>query len=194
MEFTKRHRAYIRDLPRLKASGQLKRVDGCSTVYVEGRKASGGTETLADFLASLRKGDVAVVVWLHVLAPPRITYDIRPRDELWDAIQQIEDEKGATIFEVETGRHSAIKADRDGMIRDAIEHITSAGRAAAGKINGRKSPGRKPDEIDPVEMALAKTVWHDVRYYSDRQAMAAGPKDWSRYRYRKYFGPSGRGQ
>ena len=194
MEFGKRHRAYIRDLTRLKASGQLKRVEGCGAVYVEGRKLSGGTETLADFIASLRKGDIVVVVWLHVLAPPRVTYDIRPRDELWDAIAQIEDEKGATIFEAGSGRHSAIKTERDGMLRDAIEALTSAGRAAASAENGRKSPGRKPDEIDPDEMKLANAVWHDVRYYSDREAMAAGPAGWSRYRYRKYFGVSGRGQ
>lgn len=187
MEFGKRHRAYVRDLPRLRASGQIKRVQGCGAIYVE------GIETLHDCIASLRRGDVVVVVWLHVLAPPRTTYDIRPRDELWDAIRQIEDEKHATIFEVESGRHSAIKADRDGMIRDAIEALTSAGRAAASQENGRKSPGRKPDKIDPAEMARAKAVWHDVRYLTDAQAMSAGPAGWSRYRYRKHFGVSGRG-
>lgn len=186
MTLGKKHRAYVRDLPRLRASGQLKRVDGCSEVYVEGR------ETLADFIGSLRKGDIAVVVWLHVLAPPRTTTNARPRDDMWDAIVRIE-AKGATILEVETGRHSATKTDRDGMIRDAIEALTSAGRARASRANGRKSAGRPPHAIDPKERKHAASVWHDVRYGSDRAAIAAGPKGWSRYRYEKQFGKSGRG-
>lgn len=193
MQFTKRHRAYIRPLPRLTESGQRKRVDGCAAVYVEGEKEGGHTVTLTDFIGSLRRGNIATVVWLHVLAPPRKATNIRPRDELWTAIRAIED-RGATIFEVHTGRSSATPLDRDGMIRDAIEHITSAGRAAASQQNGAKSKGRKPDEIDPDERKLAKAVWHDVRFVTDAQARAAGPKGWSDYRYRKKFGPSGRGQ
>lgn len=193
MEFGKRHRAYIRDLPRLKASGQLKRVEGCGAVHVEGRKASGGAETLADFIASLRKYDIAVVVWLHVLAPPRTTTNARPRDEMWDAITRIE-AKGASIWEVETCRHSVTKVDRDGMIRDAIEALTSAGRARASRANGRKSAGRPSHEIDPKEREQAASVWHDVRYPSDQAAIAAGPKSWTRYRYEKQFGKSGRGR
>lgn len=165
----------------------MKRVEGCGEVYVEGREA------LADFIGSLRKGDTAVVVWLHVLAPPRKTTNARPRDELWDAITRIE-AKGATILEVETSRHSAIKADRDGMIRDAIEALTSAGRARASRENGRKSAGRPPHAIDPKERKQAASVWHDVRYPSDQAAIAAGPKSWTRYRYEKQFGKSGRGR
>ena len=192
MEFSKRHRAYIRDLPRLRASGQLRKVEGCAAVYVEGDKVHGKPVGLADLVASLRPRDIVVVVWLHVLAPLRTTYAVRPRDGLWDAIAAIE-AKGASILEVNTGRQSTSKTDRDGMIRDAIEHITSAGRAAAGKVNGRKSPGRKPDEIDPDERKLAEQVWHDVRYKSNAAAMEAGPKGWSEYRYEKQFGKSGRG-
>lgn len=161
-------------------------------VYVEGRDVGGGRETLASFIASLRKGDIAVVVLLHVLAPKRTTTNVKPRAELWKAIEAIE-ARGASIFEVNTGRHSITKPDRDGMIRDAIEHITSAGRAAASRENGRKSPGRRPDVIDPKERELAREVWHSVLFPSDAAAMAAGPKGWSEYRYRKQFGPSGRG-
>ncbi len=193
MQFTKRHRAYIRPLPRLTESGQRKLVDGCAQIYVEGEREGGKAVTLADFIGSLRKRDIAVVAWLHVLAPPRKATNIRPRDELWKAIRAIEG-RGATIFEVHTGRHSATLSERDGMIQDAIEHITSAGRAAASQKNGAKSLGRRPDEIDPDELKLARAVWHDVRFVTDEQARAAGPKGWSEYRYRKHLGPSGRGQ
>lgn len=148
---------------------------------------------LADFIGSLRKRDVAVVVWLHVLASPRKTTSVRPRDELWKAIRAIE-ARGATIFEVNTCRHSATLSERDGMIQDAIEHITSAGRAAASQKNGEKSRGRAPDVIDEGERKRALAVWHDVRFVSNAQAIAAGPKGWTHYRYNKLFGPSGRGQ
>lgn len=180
-------------MPRLTGAGQRKLVDGCAQVYNEGEKEGGHTVTLADFIASLRKGDVAVVAWLHVLAPPRTATNIRPREKLWEAIRAIE-ARGATIFEVHTGRHSATKAERDGMIEDAIEQITAAGRARASQANGAKSRGRKPDEIDPEERKAALKVWHDVRFVTDGAAMAAGPKGWTAYRYRKQFGPSGRGQ
>lgn len=193
MQFTKRHRAYIRPLPRLTESGQRKLADGCAQIYVEGEKEGGKVVTLADFIGSLRKRDVAVVVWLHVLASPRKTTSVRPRDELWKAIRAIE-ARGATIFEVNTCRHSATLSERDGMIQDAIEHITSAGRAAASQKNGEKSRGRAPDVIDEGERKRALAVWHDVRFVSNAQAIAAGPKGWTHYRYNKLFGPSGRGQ
>lgn len=186
MIFTKRHRAYIRPLPRLTEAGQRKKVAGCAAVYVEGQ------QTLEECIASLRRGSVVVVVWLHVLAPQRTTTTVKPRAELWAAIRAIE-ARGATIFEVETGRSSAHPSDRDAMIQDAIEHITSAGRAAASKTNGRRSPGRAPDKIDPAEREAALAVWHDVRITSDGRAMAAGPPGWTLYRYRKLFGSSGRG-
>lgn len=102
--------------------------------------------------------------------------------------------RGATIFEVNTCRHSATLSERDGMIQDAIEHITSAGRAAASQKNGEKSRGRAPDVIDEGERKRALAVWHDVRFVSNAQAIAAGPKGWTHYRYNKLFGPSGRGQ
>jgi hypothetical protein len=187
MELQKTMRGYVRPLPRLTEARQRAALAVCRVVYVESK-----AETLADLIGSLRKGDVVAVVWLHVLAAPRTTYKDKPRDALWTAIQQIE-AKGAAIFEVETGRHTATKSERDGMIRDAIEHLTSAGRAAAGRKNGRKSKGRPPLTFPTEIVERARVAWFDLRHATNEDAVAAGPKGWSMSRYYKQFGPSGRG-
>lgn len=181
-------RGYVRKMPRLTESGQTARLTaaGCSTLFVEGEG-----ETLADAISGLRRGDVLAVVWAHVLTPPRKSYRDKPRDALWTAIRAIE-KRGATIFEVETGRSTSIQAERDGIIRDAIEHLTSAGRAAAGRKNGRKSKGRPVDEVEPDEIERARVAWFDLRHETNEAARLAGPAGWSDYRYRKHFGPSGR--
>jgi len=180
-------RGYIRPLKRLPEDRQRKALAVCGVVYVESK-----TETLADFIATLRKGDVVAVVWMHVLAAPRTTYKDKPRDALWTAIEQIET-RGASIFELETGRSSSLKSERDGMIRDAIEHLTSAGRAAAGKRNGAKSKGRPAKVFEPEIVERARVAWFDLRHAKNEDAVTAGPKGWSMSRYYKQFGPSGRG-
>ncbi|MFM2422179.1 MAG: hypothetical protein RL291_709 [Pseudomonadota bacterium] len=186
MEIQKTMRGYVRPLPRLTEARQRAALLLCRVLYVESK-----TETLADLIATLRKGDVVAVVWLHVLAAPRTTYRDKPRDALWLAIEQIE-AKGASIFEVETQRHTATKSERDGMIRDAIEHLTSAGRAAAGKRNGAKSKGRPAKVFAPEVIEAARIAWFDLRHRTNVVAVKAGPKGWSMSRYYKQFGQSGR--
>jgi hypothetical protein len=186
MELQKTMRGYVRPLPRLTEARQRAALSVCRIVYVESK-----TETLADLIATLRKGDVVAVVWLHVLAAPRTTYKDKPRDALWTAIEQIE-AKGASIFEVETQRHTATKVERDGMIREAIEHLTSAGRAAAGRRNGAKSKGRPAKVFAPEIVERARVVWKSLDYDTNDDAVKAGPKGWAMSRYYKTFGPSGR--
>jgi hypothetical protein len=111
---------------------------------------------------------------------------------LWLAIEQIE-ARNASIFEVETQRSSSIKSERDGMIREAIEHLTSAGRAAAGKRNGKQSKGRPAKVFAAEVIEAARIAWFDLRHRTNTDAVRAGPKGWSMSRYYKQFGQSGRG-
>lgn len=182
-------RGYIRIMPRLTEAGQRAKLQaaGCSTIFVEGD----GGETLAAAIGGLRRGDVLAVVWTHVLAPPRKTHRDRPREALWTAVHAIE-AKGATWLETETDRSSAAPADRDDLIRDAIEHLTSAGRAAAGRRNGRKSKGRPAVEYSADVIERARVAWYDLRHDTNTDAVAAGPKGWTLSRYYRQFGPSGR--
>jgi hypothetical protein len=185
---TARHlRGYVRPLPRPTAGGQeaglLAHGVAEAKIYVEGR----GAETLDGMIRSLRRGEVVAVMRLHVLAPPRLRTADRPRRALWAAIQAIE-ARGASIFEVESGRSTATKSERDDMIADAIEALTHAGRAP----RKRDSSGRPPKVFTPDQVEAARAAWFDLRHRTNADAIRAGPAGWSMTRSYKTFGPSGR--
>lgn len=156
-------------------------------IYVEGREA------LADLVKSLRKGEAVCVLRLHLLAPPKLRTADRPRRALWSAIQDIE-AKGAHIIEVETGRSTATRSERDDMIADAIEALTHAGRSP----RKRDGAGRPPIEFSPEDIEFAKREWFDLRHRTNAAALKAIQKrvpKWTMtrcYDKRNGFGPSGR--
>jgi hypothetical protein len=158
---------------------------GCGVIY----SADKG-ETIDDVAAALRKGDTVCVLYAHLIAPPRKSAKDKPREMFWQALHAIED-RGATLYEVKTGRSTAKPRERDAIIRDALEHIASAGRAAAGRKNGRRSKGRPPRDVT-VEIEAARAAWFDIRHATNDEAIAAGPKGWTLSRYYRTFRGSGR--
>jgi hypothetical protein len=101
--------------------------------------------------------------------------------------------KAALLLPVSPSNFFATRGDRDGMIRDAIEHLTSAGRAAAGRRNGQKSAGRPAMKFDDAVTEQARIAWFDLRHGTNAAAIRAGPAGWVQTRYYRVFGPSGRG-
>lgn len=185
---TARHlRGYVRPLPRLTAAGQEAGLaaHGVATdkVYVEGR----GDETLAALIRSLRKGEVVAIMRLHILAPPKLRTADRPRRELWAAIRAIE-AKGASVFEVESGRSTATKSERDDMIADAIEALTHSGRSP----RRRDGAGRPPKVFTPEQTEQARVAWFSLQHRTNKAAIQASPKGWTMTRSYQVFGPSGR--
>lgn len=180
-------RGYVRPLGRLTASGQLARLKEHGLlreqIYVEGD----GPEGLDALTRSVRKGEAVAVVRLHVLAPPKLKTADRPRRALWDAIKAIE-ARGAHIVEVESGRSTATKSERDDMIADAIEALTHSGRSPC----RRDGAGRPPKVFSAEQIEQARTAWFDLRHRTNRDAIAASPKGWAMTRSYKTFGPSGR--
>lgn len=184
---------YVRPLPRLKQQGQEKALREFGVdehrLMVEGRDK----ENLEKLTAMLRPGDVVAVTRLHLLAPPRTKTSDKPRRQLWAAIRAISDRK-ATIIEVETGRSSAVLAERDDMVADAIEALTRAGRSQRKGGNGRP-----PVQFTDAQIEFALRTWYDLRIPTNEAAFAIIhrriPK-WSRSRCYKWkekgFGPSGR--
>lgn len=180
-------RGYVRPLGRLTASGQIACLKDHGLqrgqVYVEGD----GAEGLDALVRSVRKGEAVAVVRLHILAPPKLKTADRPRRALWAAIQAIE-AKGAHIVEVESGRSTANRAERDDMIADAIEALTHAGRSP----RRRDGAGRPPKVFTPEQVEQARAAWFDLRHRTNKDAIAASPKGWAMTRSYKTFGPSGR--
>lgn len=189
VRFAQNVRAYVRPMPRLTETAQIAVVGNHAhpdRIYVEGR----GPETLEAAIRSLRRGDVLVVKRLHVLAPPKKTTADNPRKALWEAIKAIE-KQGASIVELDTGRSTL--DDRDDMIADAIEHITRSGRSLThrqAKARGLKG-GRPAKEYNKAEIARAEAAWFNLRFATNREAVAACP-GWTEYQMRKHFGPSKR--
>lgn len=184
---TARHlRGYVRPLARLTVAGQVEALNRFGIVreriYVEGA----GPESLEAMTRALRKGEAVAVVRLHILAPPKLRTIDRPRRELWAAIQAIE-AKGAHIIEVDSGRSTSSKSERDDMIADAIEALTHAGRSP----RRRDGAGRPPMDVDDTKEA-ARVVWFSREYRTNADAIRAGPAKWKEWRYYRNFGPSGR--
>lgn len=184
---THRLRGYVRPLPRFTAAGQAATLAAhgvpADQLYVEGRNG----ETLDALIRSVRRGEGVAVTRLHILAPPKLRTADRPRQALWEAIRAIE-VKGAHLIEVESGRSTAIKSERDGMIADAIETLTHAGRAP----RRRDGAGRPPKVFTPGQVQQARVAWFDLRHRTNAAAIAASPPGWSMTRSYKTFGPSGR--
>lgn len=172
-------------MPRLSASGQTAAliahgVDPAK-IYTE------GTEGLDALTRALRKGETVAVTRLHILAPPKLRTNDRPRRDLWAAIQAIE-AKGCCIFEVDSGRSTAAKSERDDMIADAIEALTHAGRSP----RKRDGAGRPPMQFTPEQIEQARVAWFSRQHQTNALAIVASPKGWTMWRSHKTFGPSGR--
>lgn len=180
-------RGYVRPLGRLTASGQIACLKDHGLqrgqVYVEGD----GAEGLDALVRSVRKGEAVAVVRLHILAPPKLKTADRPRRSLWAAIRAIE-AKGAHIVEVESGRSTANKAERDDMIADAIEALTHSGRSP----RRRDGAGRPPKVFTPEQTEQARVAWFSLQHRTNKAAIQASPKGWTMTRSYQKFGPSGR--
>lgn len=185
---TTRHlRGYVRPLPRLTAAGQeaglIAHGVAASKVYVEGR----GDETLAALIRSLRKGEAVAVMRMHILAPPKLRTADRPRRELWATLRAIE-AKSSYVFEVESGRSTANKAERDDMMADAIEALTHSGRSP----RRQDGAGRPPKMFTPDQTEQARVAWFSLQHRTNKAAIQASPKGWTMTRSYQKFGPSGR--
>lgn len=129
------------------------------------------------WMRSLRKGDLATVAWLGLLADPIGNVRARRRD-LMDTIEEIEG-KGAAIWELATGRRSSDKKQRDAMIADAIE-----GLARQRFDKGFEKPGRPPRFSDPEDRAIIWNEWHSKRNKTNTQAAEAASR-----RLKRVIGP-----
>lgn len=180
---------YVRPLARFAASGQEATLIAYGVDPV--RICIGGKHdgTLASCIQILRPGDVLAVRHMHLLAPAKSGTNDKPRRALWATLKAIEAKK-ASVYEVSTARSSLNRDERDGMLADAIEALTHAGRSP------RKGhlPGRPAFTYSEKQIDQARRAWFDLRHRTNSDAIRASPKGWTVQRSYDEFGPSGRGK
>lgn len=136
-----------------------------------------------------KKDDVVAVLWLHLLADPRKK---QRRRDMMAALHAIE-EKGASVFELGSGRSTRNPRERDLMIIDASEAL------GLGRVPGRNTkPGRPARVFADKDLSIIQLHWYSGKHATDAKAVeairAAGVKNISGSIIRKMprFGNSGR--
>lgn len=139
--------------------------NGVSVVYMDdGRSA----ETLDEFIRALRKGDVAVVLWLCLLADPIGNIGVR-RNDLKTTMAEIE-KKGATIWELGSDLRSSDPEQRDKMIAAAWAGLALARMPVA------ERQGRPKKWTDPAERKIIWDEWNNPKHKSNGAAAEAATK------------------
>lgn len=134
------------------------------------------------------QGDRVAVKRLHLLADPKRKRQRGGlRQSLYDAIDGIE-AAGAVIVETDTGRTSAKRAERDAMIREAIDEL-SRSRVEARQI------GRPAIVWTGEQTTIMRLHWFSRKHATDKAAQSAIHADGvpaSMQQIRKVCGKSGR--
>jgi hypothetical protein len=177
-------RGIARETARLKVGPQVRTLKehNFDPIYVLGKDKV----ELEDATNSLRRGDVAGVTRLHILVNPKLGRRKGQRIALYAAVDAIED-RGAIIEEVDTGRKTSDRKQRDAMIREAAEIVTKGGRGIRSAANGLKG-GRPKKEFPPEVIEQARRVWENRKIKTWTEARAKLPKGFSTARAYSLFG------
>ena len=154
---------------------------GFDPIYELGKACS-----LEEALRSFRPGNIAGVTRLHVLTDPKVGKKKGQRLALYAAVDTIENQ-GAIIEEVDTGRLSSDRKQRDAMIREAAEIVTKGGRGLKSAENGLKG-GRPKKKFTDAETGEARRVWENRKIKTWTDARAKLPRGFSTARAYKLFG------
>lgn len=194
---------FVRDLPRLSAEYQLRKMEqhGIAHVVIDGRrvglKYSLTVEDWDHLLKRLRPGNVLAITRGRVLIPEA---GFRLERKLYDAIAAVEavgtKAKPVSILELENGWRSSVQAQRDMILLDAIDDLRRVVRA--------ERSGRPEIEWTDEETALVERHWFNTKRHAKNdlaaEAICAEAKRLKlprlttvkAYDLRNHFGASGR--
>lgn len=160
-------------------------------------RIDGKRHTWRDAVKLVRSGDT-VFVWVLVNVPTKRGGDeLNPSGQPREFIRQIED-RGGVLIEVYTGRRSDKKADKSGMIADAVAALKTKGRKRMPA--GYRKKGRRAVAWTDEQLEQAKRAWFSRDYETNEIAerhMPAAEVDgkmveFGSTRARRLWGPNGR--
>lgn len=179
-----------REMPRhpLEPQAAELRAHGCDRVADIGPDWSSWVR----LLNVMRKGDVVMIRYLHLLPPPRMSTADSRRRFLFRCLRDLK-ERGHEWIETASGRSSSDPVAALTAIEEAVEYITFQANSRARKIarkNG-ESGGKPPTEFTTEERRKAFDIYTDPRLAGDDLKNALGRVKWSLARcYREWGGRS----
>lgn len=121
---------------------------------------------------AIRSGDTVYIYALVMVPTPRGKDDLPPSAQAGEFLAMCR-EAGADVVEVLTGRRASARADRDGMIADAVKQLREGAGRRAPKGYARKG---RPPNWEPRNEREAKRVaalWRSTEFANERLAAAA---------------------
>jgi len=143
----------------------------------------------------IRRGDVAAVHWLQLIAEPKSAKVRHPAMDMRDALEEIE-RRGGVVVEAGTGRRSDDAKQRAEMIADAARSLGAGGRSLSSeqaRINGAQAGakrGRRRSPIVDANKTAAESIWYSrkVATWKDADKLLR-PLGWTMYRAHLELGP-----
>ena len=133
----------------------------------------------SDMVRLVRTGTVVAIRHLFLLARPG-----SGRSDLWKAFDAIED-RGGVVWELYSGLKTNDKAQRDQMMRDAVE-VLAKGRHKRSAADKR---GRPSKAFTDAEMRQAHAAWNSRKLKTWAQVQENLPEGFSLNRAFKLWGP-----
>jgi hypothetical protein len=147
---------------------------GYEIIVELGSKVNGHALVLYDVAHQLRSGCHVGFVRLWLLAEAK-GKSPRRKAEIKTIVREFEvSPREAIMHEVATNRFGNVKADRDGIIADALEDVTKRAQGRRSAENGKQSAGRPRKPLTPDVLRTAELVWRNTKTY--RSWSAAGAK------------------
>jgi hypothetical protein len=139
------------------------RAAGAQHIRAVGKECS----TWREAVKGVRPGDVVYIVALVQVATERGDDKLPPSGQPAEFILEVH-ERGGSVIETWTGRHSRNQKDRREMVADAVRSLRSGGR----KLPPTGKPaGRPQNQYSPAALEHNKKCWFSRSYATNAVAV-----------------------
>lgn len=160
------------------------RAAGAQHIRAVGKECS----TWREAVKGVRPGDVVHIVALVQVATERGDDKLPPSGQPAEFILEVH-ERGGSVIETWTGRHSRNQKDRREMVADAVRSLRSGGR----KLPPTGKPaGRPQNQYSPAALEHNKKCWFSRSYATNAVAVEHMKEGMQAHEAWRKWGKSGR--